>query len=133
MKFVIGLIIVVGLSLGAWQIYQYWGTVKDPAQAAAAAASSEITGEQLNGLPPELAGPLGTAEQSGTAAMKEFLAAHGKEIKDPRRAWIELDYVVRAGTSDPGEARRVFQKVKARLTPGSQVYPRMKQLEKTYE
>ena len=65
--------------------------------------------------------------------MKEFLAAHAKEIKDPRLAWIQLDYVILAGTSDTGEARLVFRKVQGRLTSGSPVYSRMKQLEKTYE
>jgi|SRR5580658_3790115 hypothetical protein len=133
MKFVIGLIIVVGLSLGAWQIYQYWGTVNDKPAPAAASAPPELSSEQLPGLPPQLAGPLGTAEQGGMAALKEFLALHGREIKDPCRASIELDYVVFASASDPGEARRVFQKVQARLTAGSPVYKRMKQLEKTLE
>jgi hypothetical protein len=133
MKFVIGLIIVVGLSLGAWQIYQYWGTVKDKPAQTAAPATVEISGGQLTGLPRPLEGPLQTAEEHGAAAMKEFLAAHAKEIQDPRLAWIQLDYVVLAGGSDPGEARRVFRKVQGRLTSGSPVYNRMKQLEKTYE
>jgi hypothetical protein len=133
MKFVIGIIIVVGLSLGAWQIYQYWGTVNEKTPQVVAPTAAQVNGDQLPGLPRPLEGPLQTAEQSGTVAMKEFLAAHANEIKDPRRAWIELDYVVRAGVSDPGEARRVFRKVQGRLTPGSPVYERMKQLEKTYE
>ena len=135
MKFVIGLIIVVGLSLGAYQIYEYWGNFKDkpPASTSLPQAPPEISGDQLPGLPRGLEGQLGEAEQHGAAAMKEFLAAHGKEIQDPRLAWIQLDYVILAGASDPGEARLVFRKVQARLTSGSPVYSRMKQLEKTYE
>jgi hypothetical protein len=135
MKFVIGLIIVVGLALGAYQIHEYWGNFKDkpPGTASQPQAPPEVSGEQLPGLPRPLEGPLQLAEQNGGAAMKEFLAAHAKEIKDPRLAWIQLDYVILAGTSDPGEARRVFKKVQGRLTDGSPVYSRMKQLEKTYE
>jgi hypothetical protein len=135
MKFVIGLIIVVGLSLGAYQIYEYWGNFKDkpPASASQPQAPPEVSGDQLPGLPHSLDRALGEAEQHGAAAMKEFLAAHGKEIKDPRLAWIQLDYVILAGASDPGEARLVFRKVQGRLTSGSPVYNRMKQLEKTYE
>jgi hypothetical protein len=133
MKFLIGLIIVVGLSLGAWQFYQYWGTFQDKPASTSAPAQAEVTGEQLPGLPPALAGPLQTAEQHGAPALKEFLAAHSTAIKDPRRAWIELDYVILAGASDPGEARRVYFEVKGRLTPASPVYSRLKQLEKTYE
>ncbi len=137
MKFVVGLIIIVGLSLGAWQIYHYWGTFQDkPAPAATstpAPAPVEVNGDQLPGLPSMLDGPLQNAEQHGAAAMRAFLADHAQAIKDPRRAWIELDYVVLAGASDPAEARRVFAKVQARLAPSSPVYNRMKQLEKTYQ
>ena len=133
MKFVIGLIIVVGLSLGAYQLHEYWGNFKDKPPATAQQAPPPVSGEQLPGLPNHLEGPLQTAEQNGAAAMKEFLTTHAKEIKDPRLAWIQLDYVILAGTSDPGEARLVFRKVQGRLTSGSPVYSRMKQLAKTYE
>jgi len=133
MKFVIGLIIVVGLWLGAWQFYQYWGNYKDKTPSAPEPAHVEISGAQLGGLPASLEGPLQRAEEHGAVALRQFLAAHGKEIQDPRLAWIELDYVVLAGLSDPGEARLVFAKVKGRLTPGSPVYERMQQLQKTYE
>jgi hypothetical protein len=132
-KFVVGLIIVVGLSLGAWQIYQYLETSQEKTPLATAAAPAQITGDQLAGLPPSLEGALQTAEQNGATALREFLAAHGKAIQDPRRAWIELDYVVLVGANDPGEARRVFVKVKGRLAPGSPAYNRMQQLAKTYE
>jgi hypothetical protein len=93
----------------------------------------EVSGDQLPGLPPSLQGPLQTAEDHGATALREFLTTHSHEIKDPRRAWIELDYVVLAGASDLADARLKFGKVKARLAPGSPVYDRMKQLEKTYQ
>jgi hypothetical protein len=135
MKFLIGLVIVVGFSIIGWHLYQYFGEVQDKSTNAAARASApvEISGDQLAGLPPALDWPLREAEQHGAPALREFLSAHASAIKDPRRAWIELDYVVLAGTSDPGEARRVYAKVKARLTASSPVYSRLKQLEKTYE
>jgi|SRR5665213_2415131 len=133
MKFVIGLIIVVGLSLGAYQFYQYYGQFQSKPPITAAPARVEVSGEQLPGLPPNLEGPFQTAEEHGAAALREFLKAHGREIQDPRRAWIELDYVVLAGATDLAEARLIFAKVKKRLAPGSPVYDRMKQLEKTYE
>ncbi len=138
MKFLIGLIIVVGLSLGGYQLYSYYQTVEQrsalptPPQNSAPAAP-EIDGNLLAGLPRALDGELHDAEQRGAPALKQFLAAHGNEIKDPRRAWIELDYVVLAGTTDPAEARRVYFHVKDRITPSSPVYGRFKQLQKTYE
>ena len=93
----------------------------------------EVNGDQLPGLPDNLQAALGAAEQHGASGLRAFLAAHGNAIKDPRRAWIELDYVVLAGETDPAEARRVFAKVKARLTSGSPVYNRLQELKKTYE
>jgi len=133
MKFVIGLIIVVGLSLGVYQFYQYYGQFQDKPTETAAPARVEVSGEQLPGLPSSLQGPLETAEEHGAAALKTFLTVHGHEIQDPRRAWIELDYVVLAGATDLADARLIFGKVKARLTPVSPVYARMKELQKTYE
>ena len=65
--------------------------------------------------------------------MHDFLAAHGDKIADPRKAWIELDYVVLLAQSSPGAARQKFQEVKSRVQPDSPVYGRVRQLEKTYE
>jgi len=132
-KFVVGLIIVVGLSLGVYQFYQYYSKFEDKPHVTAAPAHVEINGDQLPGLPPDLQGPLQDAADRGAEGLKAFLKQHGKEIQDPRRAWIELDYVVLAGTTDLADARLVFGKVKARVTPDSPVYPRLKELEKTYE
>jgi len=54
-------------------------------------------------------------------------------VEDPRKAWIELDFCVAVAREDPAEARRVFAAVKERIGPASPVWPRMKELEKTYE
>jgi hypothetical protein len=132
MKFVIAVVIIVGLSLGVRQLYQYWGTFREKAPAVVA-APAEVPEEQLPGLPDSLQPALEEARQHGAAGLRSFLEAHGKSIQDPRRASIELDYVLLATQSNPGEARRVFGKVKERLTPESPVYDRMKKLEKTYE
>jgi hypothetical protein len=73
------------------------------------------------------------ARNRGATGLRDFLARYGKNIDDPRRAWIELDYVVLLAQSSPGEARREFAKVKSRIQSDSPVYNRVKQLEKTYE
>jgi hypothetical protein len=54
-------------------------------------------------------------------------------IQDPRKAWIELDYCVVLARENPKEARRIFDQVKQRIRPDSPVYPRIKQLEPTFE
>jgi hypothetical protein len=134
MKFLVGLVIVVGLSMGAWQFYNYWGQFKNknepPPSAPAYVPSS---GDQLAGMPPKLQPVLDAARLRGAPGLRDFLAMYGNTISDPRRAWIELDYVVLLAQSSPGEARREFARVKNRVQPDSPVYERVKQLEKTYE
>ncbi len=98
-----------------------------------APVTPQVSGDQLPGLPPKLEPLLDIARKRGAPGLRDFLATHGKAIDDPRRAWIELDYVVLLAQSSPGEARRVFATVKSRVEPGSPVYNRVKQLEKTYE
>ena len=58
---------------------------------------------------------------------------YDRSVVDPRRAWIQLDYVVEVSREDPSEAKRVFKNVKDRTPPSSPVYSRIKSLEKTYE
>ena len=60
-------------------------------------------------------------------------AKRSPQIKDPRLAWIELDYVLKVSASNPAEAKRVFIEVKQRIPTDSPVYPRIKSLEKNYE
>jgi hypothetical protein len=134
MKFVITVIIIVGLSLGAWQIYQYWGTFKEREQPLSASGPAPIsTGLELPGMQPRLQSTLDAATQRGANGLRDFLATNRKTITDPRLAWIELDYVVLVAQSNPAEARKVFAQVKSRIGTDSPVYSRVKQLEKTYE
>ena len=135
MKYVIGLIIIGGLALGGWNLYEYWGKFKDKnsGETAAAPAQPQVSGEQLPGLPPRLQPVLDEARQRGATGLHDFLTMYGNTVSDPRRAWIELDYVVLLAQSSPGAARQEFAKVKTRVSPGSPVYTRVKQLEKTYE
>ena len=65
--------------------------------------------------------------------MRAWLKTHGAQLQDPRKAWIELDFCVAITREDPAEARRIFKSVKERLQPTSPVWPRVKQLEKSYE
>jgi hypothetical protein len=134
MKFLIGLVIVVGLALGVYQIYEYWGNFKPKDTAAATPPPpQEISGDQLPGMLPSLEPVLQAARRRGAPGLHDFLTMYGNTIADPRRAWIELDYTVLVGQSNPGEARREFAKVRGRVQPGSPVYDRVKQLESTYE
>jgi len=131
MKFILTAVIVIGLGLGAWQIYQYVGNSPEPSTAATAPPA--ISGDELAGLPEKLRPVLDAARQRGVAGLRDFLDKYSKTVQDPRLAWIQLDYVLLVNESDHAEARRIFAKVKDRVPANSPVYPRVQQLEKTYD
>ena len=135
MKFIIGIIIVVGLSVGGWNLYQYWGNFKskDETTETSRPANIEVDSAQLKGMPPSWEPMLDAAKKRGAPGLHDFLTTYGKSIADPKLASIELDYVVLVAQSSPGDARTMFAKVKKRVPQNSPVYNRVKQLENTYE
>jgi hypothetical protein len=131
-------IIVILLGIGGWNLYEYWMKVSDESrltqqQADQAKLAVNFDPRSLPGLPEKLEGPLAIAQKRGAAGLSDWLKFYRKNIQDPRLAWIELDYCVVAATSDPVEAKRVFADVKERIAPTSPVYPRIQQLQKTFE
>lgn len=92
-----------------------------------------VNADQLPGLPPKLEPSLQIALKQGARGLRIWLKNYRGYVQDPRLAWIELDYAVLVAQKDPAEAKRVFAEVKSRVAPGSPVYGRIKQLEKTYE
>ena len=130
----IGALIIIAVLYGGWELFLYWEKVKneeDTKQKQDAAAM--VMGDQLPGLAPALESALQAARKQGAAGLRNWLKTYGQSVEDPRKAWIELDYCVAVAREDPAEARRVFAAVKERIGPASPVWPRMKQLEKTYE
>ena len=131
---IIGVLVIVLVIYGGWNLFLYWEKVRDEkANSQKAAASAAVVPEQLPGLPAGLEPTLQAAQKAGATGLKNWLKLHDRKVSDPRLAWIQLDYVVLVARDDPAEARRVFAAVKKRTTPASPVYERVKQLEKTYE
>jgi hypothetical protein len=130
----IGALIIVLVCYGVWELFLYWEKVKNEAETKQKQeAAAMVVGDSLPGLPSQLDQSLQEARKRGAAGLRAWLKAHGQSVEDPRKAWIELDYCVAVAREDPTEARRVFAEVKNRLPASSPVWPRMKQLEKTYE
>jgi len=130
----ITLFIVCVVLFAGWSLLKYWEKVeneKDTEQKQAAA--SVVHGDQLAGLPYELQASLQDAEKRGAAALGSWLKTYGAKVQDPRKAWIELDYCEMVAREDPAEAKRVFEAVKSRTPPSSPVWPRIHDLEKSYE
>lgn len=133
MKAVIAIVVIALLGFVGYKAWEYWTqTEKDKSLTNPTTA---IQPESLQGLPPQLEPRLQEAKSKGPDTFKEFIDSIKKSplVKDPRLAWIELDYVVMVASKDPAEAKRIFAKVKDRTPPDSPVYGRIKSLEKTFE
>jgi hypothetical protein len=138
MRQLLALLLIIGAIWGGKRFYHYWETVKakkqtedrggapPPTPAPAAAAV-------LSGLPANLEASLQAAQKQGVAGLKNWLSLYRRYVSDPRLAAIELDYIVLVSSTNPQEARRLFAVVKQRTPTNSPVYPRVKQLEKTYQ
>jgi hypothetical protein len=130
----IAALIIVAVLYGGWELFLYWEKVKNQEETQQKQdAAAAVMGDQLPGLPYQLEASLQAARKQGAAGLRNWLKLHGQSVEDPRKAWIELDFCVAVAREDPAEARRVFAEVKDRIGPSSPVWPRMKQLEKTYE
>ena len=133
-KTIIIVIVVVAVGFGGWQLYTYWLNVQDEKAAAAKEAAAKVADPNtMQGVPGELQDSLQAAEQHGAVSLGSWLKLYDSRIQDPKKAWVELDYVVMITRDNPKEARRIFGEVKDRTLPNSPVWPRIQGMEKTYE
>jgi hypothetical protein len=131
---VIAVLIVALMLFGVFKLFFYFEQVKNERETAQKqAAAALVIGDQLEGLPQSLVASLQAAQTQGTAGLRNWLKTFGHAVQDPRKAWIELDYVVMLARENPAEARKLFAEVKQRTPPSSPVWPRIKQLQSTFE
>lgn len=136
MKALIGIFIALVIGMGGYRIYEHWEKVKERRVLDdRAARGADINPDELPGMPWQLVVKLHDAQRGDVATLKRFIDSckNFPDVKDPRLAWVELDYVVKISATDPIEARKVFQAVKKRTPTDSPIYPRIKSLEKNYE
>lgn len=138
MNKVITILLIAGACWGVWSLRSYYlkKQAENPNMNYDDSEPKEPAGiipQQLPGMNYKLEMPLQQATKAGPAALKKFLDMYRPAIKDPRLAWIELDYVSMVGLKDPAEARAVFAEVKNRVPTNSLVYPRIQKLAKVYE
>ena len=133
-KTIIIIAVVAVVALGGWQLFEYWEKVQDEkVNAQKEAAASVVNPDSLPGLPPSWDTSLKAAEQQGATALGNWLKTYGPGVQDPRKAWIQLDYVLLITRGNPQEAKRIFAEVKDRTPPSSPVWPRIHDLEKSYQ
>ena len=137
MRQLIAILLILGAFWGCRELYRYWEHVKARKEAedrGGAPPPASVAGTAaLPGLPANLEPSFQAAQKQGVAGLKNWLKLYRPYLSDPRLAAIELDYVVLISSSNPTEARQLFAAVKQRTPPNSPVYPRIKQLEKTYQ
>ncbi len=135
---VIAVLIILLVLWGGWELFFYWERVKNEQETQKKQeAAALVIGENLPGMPylntQALEQSLRKAQTDGAGAMRIWLKNYSNLVQDPRKAWIELDYCLLLAREDPAEAKRVFAQVKARTPETSPVWPRIKQMEKTYQ
>jgi hypothetical protein len=131
---IIGILVVVLVIWGGYELFEMWNKYdlqKDIAEQDA--ASKHFSPDSLAGMPQGGRETYAKAQQHGAVGIAAWLKAYNGKVQDPRRAWIELDYVVAISHDDPAEAKKVFADVKARTPETSPIYFRIKELSKTYE
>jgi len=137
-KALITVVLIVVALLGIKELHAYWQQVKTRQKAEVAAfrgqepALPPTDPSALTGMPAGLESSLESAKKAGAPAVKAWLKQYRAYLTDPKLAAIELDYVVLAGAKNFLEAKEIFAAVKQRTPTNSPVYPRIKQLEKTY-
>ena len=139
MKQVIGFLLILGALWGAKNLFDYWEQVKRQQAGAPELASpieadpAETVPVALPGLPAHLESSLAEAKSNGAASLKIWLNRNRSEVRDPRLAEIELDYLVLAGARDYAENKAIFQDIKQRIPSDSPLTPRIQRMASNYE
>jgi hypothetical protein len=124
------LLVAVVLWLG-WK-FNHYAKARIRSKPAAEEGSEAAAAGKMRGMAAALEPAYEDAKRGGGENLWKWIEQHRADLRDPRLADIELDYVVLVGSSNPAEARRVLATLKARLAPTSPVYKRLQQLEKAY-
>jgi len=136
-KALISIVLIIAALLGLKELHRYWQDMKARRKAESTApgevAPVAADPSALRGMLPALEPSLQAAKKQGAASLEAWMRQYRAYVSDPKLAAIELDYVVLAGAKNFTEAKEVFAAVKQRTPTNSPVYPRIKQLEKTFQ
>ncbi len=133
-KFATGVLIIFLAIYGLFKLWSYWDDISnDRIKEKTQINANAVIPEQLPGVPSELEASLKTAQNHGIPGLREWLRVYGPKCEDPRKGWIELDLVVLLSREEPAEARKLFASVQSRIPEKSPIYPRIKELAKTYQ
>lgn len=130
----IAVLIILAVGYLGYLVFQQWDKARtEHDNARQQAVTAVVTPESLPGMSYQLDQSLRAAREKGPAAFRAWFNTYERQLADPRKAWIELDLCVALARENPAEAKRIFAGVKGRVPPASPVWPKMKELEKTFE
>lgn len=134
-KGLIAAVVVILVLYGAFEIWEYWDQVSHDRdlEAAQRAKAVQVDEGSLGGMPQNLEKSYQAVKGQSIAQRRLWMRQYLQMVADPRRAWIELDFMRDIARDEPAEARKIFAEVKSRVPENSPVYPRIKQLENTYK
>src|SRR5262245_38934865 len=92
-----------------------------------------VPSSSLEGMPAQLQGSLDAAEAQGPAALKRWIDANRRYLRDPKLGDIELDLAVALMRQNLGEARTIYKDVKARTPSTSPLQGRLQRLSKSLD
>ncbi|MBI1842065.1 MAG: hypothetical protein HYR88_14600 [Verrucomicrobia bacterium] len=135
MKNAIGLALIVGVLFGVYKLWELYDQQTTTRQMEVKDTRHQEFGSHLQGLDQRLEQVLREAYGKGVLGLKAFLRDYSNTpyLKDPRLAWIEIDYAVMLVNKDPKQALEAFAEVKNRVPPNSPVMPRIKELERAFK
>ena len=135
MKVLISILIVLVVIFTGYRLIVYWEEVENKKDLEKKAASAQINPRTLDGLSSRFENSLSEAKSKGAAQFGDWIeqAKQASIAKDPRLAWIELDYVLMVVLEDPVKAKKVFLDVQGRTPENSPVYKRVQSMKKTFE
>src|SRR5689334_15097317 len=87
----------------------------------------------LEGMPYQLQASLDTAEGQGPAALRRWIDANRRYLRDPKLGDIELDLAVGLMRQNISDARAIYQDVKSRTPANSPLQGRLQKLSKSFE
>jgi hypothetical protein len=127
----VGILLVLLFLFCGWRVFVYWDNFQK--KQSAEANSVETDASNLPGMPRQLAPSYKLASRQGAAGIRNWLENYGNLVQDPSKAWIELDYCRDISRDNPVQAKLIFDNVKNRTPESSPVWPRIKQLESSFE
>ena len=135
MKVLIAVLVVAVVGFLGYKLYERWDETSREQDLKQAQASVRVDTRSLAGADSRLEPSLDEAYRGGARGLRAWLDQHQRSglVKDPRLAGIELDYAVLLLAEKPREARKIFAAVKERTPRESPLYPRIEQLQKTFE